>query len=290
MNQLKPIKKIYAHLAAGAAILFLLLAARDNVRALPRALPVTLFNQRSVAVKSDQFKNLNLEARAVMVYDVNSGRMLYAKNEREILPIASLTKLMTVLAARRELTPAAVVSFASHDWLPQAVFDYALVTSSNAAAAAIAREVEAETGESLVSRMNALALELGLTETSFNNPTGLDELDGEPTSLSSASDIAELLAYILKTDRALIAATAWPDLQVAALDGVRFSLHNTNILAGEIPGLLASKTGYTRGAEGSLAVIFDRGLNEPTVVVVLGSSEDGRFADMRSLVNATLEL
>ena len=289
MDQLKPIRKTYAHLAAGAAILCLLLGVRDIARALPRALPVNIFTTRSNSIKPNPFKNLELEARSVMVYDVNSGQVLYAKNEREVLPIASLTKLMTVLAARRELTPAAVINFASHDWSPQAVFDYALVTSSNAAASAIASEVEAETGESLVLRMNALALELGLTETSFNNPTGLDGLDGEPASLSSANDMAHLLVYILKTDRALVAATAWPDFQVAALDGIYFSLHNTNILAGEIPGLLASKTGYTRGAEGSLAIVFDRGLNEPTAVVVLGSSEDGRFVDVKKLVNATLE-
>ena len=54
-----------------------------------------------------------------------------------------------------------------------------------------------------------------------------------------------------------------------------------------IPGLLGGKTGYTNLAGGNLAVIYDAGLNHPIVVVVLGSTLEGRFGDVETLVDAT---
>jgi D-alanyl-D-alanine carboxypeptidase len=69
----------------------------------------------------------------------------------------------------------------------------------------------------------------------------------------------------------------------------RFSARNTNRETGKFPLLLASKTGYTDLAGGNLALAFDAGFNHPIVVVVLGSSYDGRFADAEKLVWSTLE-
>ncbi len=63
---------------------------------------------------------------------------------------------------------------------------------------------------------------------------------------------------------------------------------NTNEALGEIPGLLMGKTGFTDLAGGNLAVVFEAGPARPIVVVVLGSTREGRFADMRILVETTL--
>jgi D-alanyl-D-alanine carboxypeptidase len=72
-------------------------------------------------------------------------------------------------------------------------------------------------------------------------------------------------------------------------DGFIHTAENTNKQVYSFPGLLGSKTGYTDYAGGNLAVVFDAGLNHPIAVVVLGSSLDGRFTDVRKLVDATAE-
>ena len=64
---------------------------------------------------------------------------------------------------------------------------------------------------------------------------------------------------------------------------------NTNIDVEKIPGLLASKTGYTTLAGGNLVVAFDASIGRPIIVVVLGSSQEGRFKDVQSLVNASIK-
>ena len=55
-----------------------------------------------------------------------------------------------------------------------------------------------------------------------------------------------------------------------------------------MPGLLRSKTGFTDLAGGNLAVIFDAGMNHPVAIVVLGSTQSGRFTDVKTLMAATL--
>ena len=63
---------------------------------------------------------------------------------------------------------------------------------------------------------------------------------------------------------------------------------NTNEVVGSIPGLIASKTGFTDLAGGNLVVAFDAGINRPVIISVLGATKDGRFTDMEMLVNASL--
>ena len=64
---------------------------------------------------------------------------------------------------------------------------------------------------------------------------------------------------------------------------------NTDELVNEIPGLIAGKTGYSDLAGGNLAVIFDAGFDHPLAVVVLGSTSEGRFNDVKQLVAAAVK-
>jgi len=57
---------------------------------------------------------------------------------------------------------------------------------------------------------------------------------------------------------------------------------------GAIPGIIMGKTGYTDLAGGNLAVVFDAGVGHPVVAVVMGSTQDGRFSDMKQLVSASI--
>ena len=63
---------------------------------------------------------------------------------------------------------------------------------------------------------------------------------------------------------------------------------NTDLDIGKIPGLLASKTGFTALAGGNLVVAFDASIGRPIIVVVLGSTEDGRFTDVAQLTSSSL--
>ncbi len=283
MISFKPISSWYQWLAGLAALFFFLLALAD-------------FNQRvtSAVVENsspppDPFSALTLEASSILVYDLNKKQILFAKNPDIQFPIASLTKVMTVWAAVDSLPPETTINFIGRAWRLPALVDYTLVSSSNAAAAAITRAAEETMAESLLDRMNALARELGLEATRFDNTTGLDLSDGQPSGISTARDLTRLFAAILQNQRELLAATSLAELETAAVDGSRYHLSNTNTAAREIPGLIASKTGYTDAAAGSLAVVFDRGLNQPIIIVVLGSTEPGRFQDLKKIWQATIQ-
>jgi len=285
----KPINRIYIWLAAAALGLFSILALEEMRPASISLMRVELETTQANSNRN-YFANLGLEAKAAIVFAPDQNKILFAKNSDAPLPIASLTKIMTVLAAERTLaapSPAGevLVQFNDRSWPLSNLVDYALVLSSNTAAVAIATAASTA-GHPLVQTMNDLATELGLTKTHFENSTGLDLTSGEPGGVSSAIDLAHLFAYTLKNQSELLSATRYPEIEVAAADGIRYRIINTNKIIGGIPGLLASKTGYTEVAQGSLAVISNRGLNEPIIFIVLGSSYEGRFTDMQKLISA----
>jgi len=109
------------------------------------------------------------------------------------------------------------------------------------------------------------------------NETGLDVSNYISGGYGSASDVAKLVAYALKTS---------PDLFEATLNN---SPLNTNPYATTTTLLIASKTGLTDLAGGNLAIVFDAGFNHPVISVVLGSSEKGRFIDTQKLIEATFK-
>ncbi|MBI2097337.1 MAG: D-alanyl-D-alanine carboxypeptidase [Candidatus Vogelbacteria bacterium] len=285
MISFKPISSRYQWLTGLAALFFLLLALVDFSQ---RITPAAVKNF-SPAAKPDPFSALTVEAASALVYDLNQKQILFAKNPDQPLPIASLTKVMTALAAVDILPPETTINFIGRAWRLPTLVDYTLVSSSNAAAAAIARTAEEVMAEPLVDRMNALARELDLEATRFTNATGLDLTESEPSAISTARDIARLFAQILSRQPELLAATSLADFEPVAVDGIRYHLTNTNLAAKEIPGLIASKTGYTASGGGSVAVVFDRGLNQPIIIVVLGSTEPGRFQDLQKIWLATIQ-
>ena len=137
--------------------------------------------------------------------------------------------------------------------------------------------------------MNARAQELKLTQTYFLNAEGLDVYEQESGAYSSVRDIAILLSYILSNAPHIFDATQYGEQTFTSLGGVTHIFKNTNEHASRIPGIVASKTGFTDLAGGNLAIIFEAGPMYPIAVVVLGSSVDGRFSDVETLVRATLQ-
>ena len=283
---IKPISPYYQWLATAGGIIFLGLAVLDAAQLLT---PANVSETPPAMVVTKYFVPPTLEAEAALVYDLNRRTVIFEKNSDRPLPIASVAKVMTTLTAKRLLPGATVVPFNKKDWSLEKLIDYTLVSSSNQAAVAIATAAETTSGRQIIDDMNGLARELGLTNTIFKSVTGLDLSANEVGVVSSARDVTGLFEYILTVDPSLLEATRHHEFLVSALDGTEYLLTNTNLVANEIPGLLGSKTGFTDLAQGNLAIVFDRGLNQPVVVVVLASTETGRFSDIKNLIEATLK-
>lgn len=239
-----------------------------------------------------------LSAKAAVVYDPRTGRILYAKNADEQLPLASLTKLMAAAAVLSTTPQDSVVSITPDDlkptgdsrlrvgeeWRLSQLLRYGLVASSNDAMAAAA----ANAGQNVIEAMNRTAGALGLTHTYFINPTGLD-VDLETSgAYGSARDVALLAAAFLKDYPALFEATAKPSVSISSRN-TTLTATSTAIPLLSIPGFIGAKTGYTDLAGGNLVAAFDLEIGYPVIVAVLGSTHEKRFSDVITLITAMRE-
>ena len=271
-------------------------------------LVMPFFQAPSAVTTSEQqleptaFDTVDLSAKAAIVYDLTTGDVLYAKNAEAQLPLASLTKLLTLFAASEMLTKdspivmtaKALATEGENGFQAGETFTFeeaarlALVGSSNDAAAAIAEAAtkiaHAANGTSLLA---SAASAIGLTQTYALNGTGLDENGAISGGYGSAHDIALLASALLKRVPGIMRASIDPYVTATSLSGNSYTLKNTNPEISHIPGLLLSKTGYTDLAGGNLAVVFDAGIGHPVAIVVLGSTKDERFTDVERLVRAT---
>jgi D-alanyl-D-alanine carboxypeptidase len=239
-------------------------------------------------------------------------RILFAQNEQESLPLASVTKLMTALVATELLPPGAVATITPEDireegdsglqvgevWDAGALTSFMLVGSSNDAAVTLARTAgDALAGsrfdrgtstDSLIAYMNERAREIGLRSTMFRSPSGLDLSLTLSGGDGSARDMAMLAAYIIRKHPDILRPTASEQYDITSLSGWPHVVKNTNREVTAIPGLLASKTGFTDLAGGNLIIAVDIGIGHPIVISVLGSSRDGRFIDAKELLMAVI--
>lgn len=254
------------------------------------------------------FDELVLEARAAVVLDVAQDEILFSRNGEAQLPLASITKLMTALVTAEQLNKDAVVSIEGNalsqegdsgltlreQFRFQDLLDFTLLESSNDGAYALALAAVADIGNegadssSFESYMNRRAEELNLLQTHFSNPTGLDTGESITGGYGSARDVAYLLSYIIREHPDIVESTRLSAQTVHSLAGVKHEAENTNDIVGRIPGLIASKTGFTDLAGGNLVVAYDAGISRPIIVAVLGSTEEGRFRDVEKLVQASL--
>jgi serine-type D-Ala-D-Ala carboxypeptidase (penicillin-binding protein 5/6) len=232
-----------------------------------------------------------VEAEAYLVVDGSTGDALAARNASEPLPIASITKLMTVLVALERVDPADIVTVTRDAAaVGESTIDLragerisvadlataALVQSANDAATALAAYVGGGSVTRFVGLMNARARALGLRETHFVNPSGLDT----PGHVSSARDVTRLARIAMREP--FVRRTV--RLQSARIAGGR-DLFTWNDLLATYPGLIGVKTGHT-GAAGWSEVAAAR-RNGVTVFATLlgGPTRSGRNADLAELLS-----
>lgn len=259
--------------------------------------------------QANVFADVRVTGKAAYVWDVSTQQALFAKNEATELPIASITKLMTALVAHELLDTTEQVAIdteatrqesasglrVGQTFSRQALSDLILMSSSNDGAYALAATAGAvlqpdNAPNAFVAAMNIRAEEIGLTQTRFLNPTGLDISPSEAGAYSTARDIAFLMEYIIEHEPDILRYTQSEEATITDTSGASIQAQNTNYAIDQIPGLLGSKTGYTDLAGGNLVVAYDAGLNRPVIVVVLGSTIFERFTDVNRLIAATGQL
>lgn len=244
-----------------------------------------------------QAASLSLPCRTAILIDQDTGTVLYEKNADQRVPIASITKVMTLLltfeAVRAgKFTMDTLVPVSNHAasmggsqvWLEpgeQFTLDEMLraicVSSANDAAVAVA-ELVGGSEEAFVAMMNAKAAELGMTDTTFKNACGLDT-EGH---LSTARNVAIMSRTILtQYPEVLHYSGIWTD----SLRNGQTMLVNTNKLLRRYDGITGLKTGTTGGAGVCISASATRnGLN--LIAVVLGSSSSAeRFEAATKLLD-----
>ncbi len=241
---------------------------------------------------------VEIAAKAGVLVDADSGKVLMAQNAHEKLYPASVTKIMTLLLVTEAIdngkialtdtvtaSKEACSKGGSQIWLEEGeqmtveeLLKAAAVASANDACEALGEYV-AGSSTAFVKMMNERAKELGMRDTNFENCTGLD--DTAENHKTSAYDIALMSCELLKHQRITNYTTIWMD---SLRDG-KTELTNTNKLVRFYEGATGLKTGTTSKAGCCVAASAKRnGLH--LVAVVLGSeSSDARFASARQMLD-----
>lgn len=232
-----------------------------------------------------------ISAQAAALADLDSGELLWERRPDQRRPIASVTKIMTALLVLEMADPAQLVTagpsavsqsgaelgLESGEQVPVRDLMLALMLqSANDAAVALAEHV-AGSVEAFVEEMNRRADELGLEETLFASPNGLDD-----TGYSSAHDLVTLTAEAFGTPGfARVVSTRFH--RIPSPDGEARRIQNRNALLWLYPGAIGVKTGYTAAAGFCLVAAAERdGLR--LVAVVLGAPGEA-FSDAATVLN-----
>jgi serine-type D-Ala-D-Ala carboxypeptidase (penicillin-binding protein 5/6) len=232
-------------------------------------------------------------AQAAIVIDGRDGEVMFAKRAGTRRQIASTTKLMTALLTLERTRPSRVIAAADYDAAPvesqiglrpgermrvSDLFEALMLESANDAAVTLAEGISGSR-DAFVADMNARAAELGLDDTSYANPIGLDD----PSNYSTAQDLAKLAFVLMQRERfARVADLPVADLESGARPRV---IDNRNTLIASYPFVTGVKTGHTSQA-GYVLIGSARGRNGGRVIsVVMGEpSEAARDADTLRLL------
>jgi D-alanyl-D-alanine endopeptidase (penicillin-binding protein 7) len=234
-----------------------------------------------------------IRSAAAIIYNPQTGDVLWENNSHDQRSIASLTKIMTavtfvadspdlnrvVVVQRTDVRNASVTYLRTGDRVSlRNLLNLTLIASDNAAARVLAR-VSPGGSLAFIARMNEMAAAMGLTNTRYADPSGLDA-----RNVSTAYDISHLIAF----------ATSHPTLgpvmrstQASVRAGNRtFTIRNTNKLLGTDVAVVGGKTGFIRKAGYCLATLLQVPQGSQVAVVVLGAANSAvRFAEARNLFN-----
>lgn len=238
----------------------------------------------------------DIHAKSALLLDATTGKILFSKNPDEKLPVASVTKVMTILLLiealdKGQLTKTDTVKISEHasgmggsqvylapnetfpiDELMKAI----VIASANDASVAMAEKL-CGSEELFVEKMNERAKQLGMQNTNFLNCTGLPIAN----NYSSASDIAIMSRELLKHPTFFNWSTIW-------LDHIRNGktlLTNTNRLVRFYDGADGIKTGSTNEALFCLSATAKRGNLRLISIIIAAPTSKVRFAEAQKMMD-----
>lgn len=242
-----------------------------------------------------------LDARAALIMNANTGRILYQKNMDNIRPIASISKMMAamvLLDANLDMNQRITITENEIDRIKGTgsrlsigttlsraeLLHLGLMSSENRAIHALGRTYPGGMG-AFVAAMNAKARSLGMTQTRFYEPTGLD-----PRNVSTARELGEMVRAASQYPAIRYYSTAQSG-SVYTSSGNLQTYRNSNALVREGAwNITLQKTGYIREAGRSMVLQAQMGY-EPVVIVVLGSSTSAtRANDARTLALSLIHI
>ena len=254
------------------------------------------FMMQSVVVFAEGNSDLGLNAKSAILMEETTGNILYESNSDERLPIASVTKVMTMLLIM-EAVDSGKISLDDMVTVSENAMSYGgstmfletgeqltvndmlkgiAVASANDGCVAMAEHL-AGSESAFVDMMNEKAKELGMENTHFMNTNGLDEDD----HYSSARDVAIMSRELMKHETIFNYTSIWMD----TLRGGKFQLANTNKLIRFYDGANGLKTGSTSKALCCLSAAAKRN-DMQLIAVVLGAPTSAeRFASAKSLLD-----
>jgi serine-type D-Ala-D-Ala endopeptidase (penicillin-binding protein 7) len=234
----------------------------------------------------------DVRAAAAIIFDPVTGQVLYEENSQDKRSIASITKVMTALVFlednpnldqevtvdRSDVYAASTTYLKANDHITTGeLLHLLLIPSDNGAARALARNSHGGTA-AFVERMNEKAIELGLQNTSFADPSGLNA-----NNMSSAFDLSHLITFAASDER--IASIMRTATYTVTTNRRTIPIHSTNriVMAGDID-VMGAKTGFISKSGYCLATLLRLPQGNPIAVVVLGArSNNGRFWETRHL-------
>lgn len=225
-----------------------------------------LINNMQICMAEEAPKESELYAKAAVLMDADSGRILYSKNGTEALANASTTKILTcILALESGKTDEIVTASACAARAPKVhlgmregqrfyikdLLHALMLESFNDCAVAIAEHV-AGSVEAFATLMNEKAKEIGCKDTYFITPNGLDGSDEKGFHHTTAEDLALLMKYCIlesKESENFLKITATPNYSFCEVDsGRNYSCYNRNAFLNMMEGAFSGKTGFTGDA------------------------------------------
>lgn len=268
-------------------------------------LTVLLMMEISIRVQAEGTPE-NLYARSAVLMDADTGRILFGKNDNEVMPMASTTKIMTLLvtlehadldeivevSARAASMPDVQLHIREGERYRLQDLCYSLMLEShNDSAVAIAEHVGG-TVEGFAAMMNQKAKHLGCYHTYFISPNGLDAEDEHGKHSTTARDLARIMRCCIKNET-FLSITREPSWTFTDMDGNRsFTVQNKNAFLQMMEGALTGKTGFTNEAGYCYVGALERGEKRLiTVVLACGwpNHKTWKWMDTKALMNYGLE-
>lgn len=250
------------------------------------------------AEETQEYPNLSLDCKSAILMEAQTGEILYASNENEPLPPASVTKIMTLLLimeaiedkkiAYTDMVTASenacsmggsqIFLEVGEQMTVEELIKSVVIASANDAAVTLAEYI-AGTEEAFVQMMNQKAKELKMENTNFENTNGLD--DTTENHVTSAKDIAIMSRELIKYPKITEYSSIWMD----TVRNGEFGLTNTNRLIRFYKGATGLKTGSTSKAGFCISATAERDGMTLIAVIMAAPSRDLRNSAAVSLLN-----